>query len=155
MTSTQKILLAGGIGVIAYVLWKKSQAAAAPPAAPPAITPPGGTPIDPVTEYPPVIAPVPPPVFSTPTPPPPVSGRPGSTTGSSSGFVPPNGIDPNVYGVVMGWIQADGDSRFVAMGNNADPVEFNGMYNIIQNNLWGNPSVTDFWNNIYAKYHGQ
>lgn len=126
------LLTLAGIGAIflGYEAYAKSKTTT--PAIPlPASTPTGGT--LPVTTQTALPAPAP-------------------SLPATSGNGAPNGIDPTVYARVMAWINQDGRPPVLAMGAAAVPSEFAGMYNIISNNLWGNSSVTDFWNALRNKY---
>jgi hypothetical protein len=124
-------LLWGGVALAAYLLYTQVKGpAAAVPAAP------AGTITDPVTEYPTVNTPI----SSTAAAPP------------TTGITIPPGIDPDVYGVVTNWIQMDQDPRMQALWQSNVPSEFNTLYNIIENNLWGSPSVAPAWNALIAKY---
>lgn len=68
----------------------------------------------------------------------------------------PNGIDPNVYSVVMGWVQEDGRAPVLLFGAAAVPAEFAGMYDLITNywnkNIKPGTAQVNFWNALRAKY---
>lgn len=139
--TTNNILLFAGLGLGAYLLYRKYASGQSPAPSVPSVNAPQ---VDPVTEYPPVSA------MSVS---PPVQSGQVSPIDSGGGIVIPNGIDPVVYGTVLNWLQEDADPKMSVMAVNPIPSEFQGLYNIIANNLWGNASVEQFWNTLYAKYH--
>lgn len=140
------ILIAGG-GYVAYVLYEKykANAAAAPAAVPGAV--PGTQQVIPPLPAPggqvtadQVLAPVP------------------SQQLPVSTLVPTatNGIDPNVYSVVLDWAQTDGRAPVLRMAAACVPSEYAGMYDLITNfwdkNVPPGASQVQFWNALRAKY---
>lgn len=132
--NTEKMFLTlGWIALLyfGYNAYTKSQQAA------PVNLPPGGTPS---TGTPPITT-----QTAIPAPPPSLSPTPASAPG----------IDPTIYATVMQWVNEDGQPPVLAFGQAAVPSEFNGMYQIISTNGWGQPQYTDFWNNLRNKYDPQ
>lgn len=75
---------------------------------------------------------------------------------ASSTLAVPVGIDPNVYSVVMGWVQEDGRAPVKLFAQAAIPAEFNGMYDLITNywnkNIQPGTAQVNFWNALRGKY---
>ncbi len=121
-------------GVVAALgglyLYEKNKAAAAPALAPGS----GGTvPVPPNTGG----------IYSSPA----LQGNPGTLSLA--------GADPTQLQTVAAWVAIQQEPPMIQMLANADPTEIAGMYNIIANNLWGDPSVTAFWNQLVNKYDPQ
>ena len=137
--------LLGGAAYLAYWMWQKGQAAQPATAQP--------TSFDPTNGLPPATGVTTPGIVTSPVPSqvlPVMSSTPAT----------PNGIDPNVYSVVMSWAQTDGRAPVLAMAAAQIPSEYAGMYNLITN-YWDKnvdpipqPEV-DFWNNLRDKYDPQ
>lgn len=68
----------------------------------------------------------------------------------------PSGITQDMYNTVMTWAHADGRAPVIAMADAMIPAEYQGMYDII-NNQWGKHATATaaqikFWDNLRTKY---
>lgn len=141
---TKRIAIIIGAGVAAYGVyyWYTNYGPGAPAAAAAAAaaavaantTSPGGVPTEPMTSAPGAT------LQALPT--------------ASTVVGPPAGISATEYQAVQAWATADGRPAVLAMAAAEIPAEYDGMYDIISNNAWANPSATQtqFWNTLRGKY---